>query len=64
MRGGRAVKPFKSPKGFYTLALAPDIGRVVEGILFVPELTDEGILYRPVDKPKPVPTWATKKGGK
>jgi hypothetical protein len=52
------IKPFKSPKGYYTLALNPAIGRLVEGRAFIAELTEDGILFRPADPtPKEVPSW-------
>lgn len=50
-----------TPYVAYTLTVPPDIARRLAAELeFRCELTDEGILYRPVDRPQasPLPAWA------
>jgi hypothetical protein len=57
----RPVKVYKDPRGYYHLALDPELGRLVPAdMLFIPELTDEGILFRPeklFTTPEKLPEW-------
>jgi hypothetical protein len=58
-RNGRTDKDYL----FYTIGIPPELGRLLVGRYFIPELTDDGILFRPVRKKKyDTPSWL-KTGG-
>ena len=52
----------------FRITVPVEIGKQIEGVEFIPELTDDGLLYRPVTgksrAPEPPPKWVPRALGR